>query len=133
LLDPAGEAFGLHERSTDFGETLFVWGVGEGAFVEVPILGASTERDFAGFIVDSVFDPLSFVLTAPQYSRVRLATIGSKVSERLRYGESVNSVLHQSADSYAQLRLLYLQNRRFALGEDSDDDAFDPYEDPYGP
>jgi phospholipid-binding lipoprotein MlaA len=54
------------------------------------------------------------------------------VIDRGRYVETVDSILYESADSYAQARLLYLQNRRYALGqtvEDSNSD--DPYEDPY--
>jgi phospholipid-binding lipoprotein MlaA len=52
----------------------------------------------------------------------------------------VDSILYDSADSYAQARLLYLQNRRFELGQEagdpggagaSDDGFIDPYEDPY--
>jgi len=49
-------------------------------------------------------------------------------------------VLYDSADSYAQSRLIYLQNRRFDLGLDAsagyadpyaDAATADPYEDPY--
>jgi phospholipid-binding lipoprotein MlaA len=41
--------------------------------------------------------------------------------------------LYDSADGYAQARVLYLENRRFELrrfgrsGEVADDDYFDPY------
>ena len=45
---------------------------------------------------------------------------------------AIDSVLNDSADSYAALRLIYLQNRRFELGTTPPDDAVDPYDDLYG-
>jgi phospholipid-binding lipoprotein MlaA len=65
----------------------------------------------------------------------------SRVRDRDRFAATVDSVLYESADSYAQSRLIYLQNRRFRLGQlgrvgestaaDPDSDFIDPYEDPY--
>jgi len=60
LFDPAQD-FGLAERETDFGQTLAVWGVREGAFRMLPVLGPSTERDAAGRIVDVITNPVSLV------------------------------------------------------------------------
>jgi phospholipid-binding lipoprotein MlaA len=40
-------------------------------------------------------------------------------------------VLYESADSYAQARILYLQNRRFELGVTVDDSDVDPFSDPF--
>ncbi len=135
IFDPASSSFGLPETDTDFGETLHVWGASEGAYLELPILGPSTERDAAGKVVDHLIDPLGFILPRPESTYVTGAKIASKVSDRLRFGDTVDSILHESADSYAQTRLLYLQNRRFELGMETttDADAYDPYEDPYGP
>ena len=55
--------------------------------------------------------------------------VGSKAGDRARFGDTVDSILHESADSYAQTRLLYLQHRRYELGMEGE--AYDPYEDPY--
>lgn len=131
LFDPAGNEFGLPEHDTDFGETLYVWGVNEGAYMELPVIGPSTERDAFGKLVDAFIDPMGFVMTPRQKTIARVARVGKKLGDRLRFGSSVNSVLHDSADSYAQSRLIYLQNRRYDLGQSTDADAFDPYEDPY--
>lgn len=132
LLDPAS-AMGLTERDTDFGATLHTWGVGEGAYMVLPVVGPSTERDAAGRVVDIFIDPLGNVLQKPESTWARAIKFGSKLSDRARFGDSVDSILHESADSYAQMRLLYLQSRRFELGQEVADDAFiDPYADPYG-
>ena len=137
LFDTA-TALGLPGVETDFGETLHVWGVGEGAYIEVPFLGPSTTRDFAGTLVDLAANPVSLAVPQPESNISIVAKAASRLGDRARYSETVESVLYGSADSYAQLRLLYLQNRRFELGQtdgaasDGGNDGFvDPYEDPY--
>lgn len=130
LFDVATAA-GMPENDTDFGETLHVWGVGEGAYLELPLIGPSTERDLAGALVDMVIDPLNQL---PRKERLAAtgAKIAGRVADRGRYSDLTDSVLYESADSYAQARLLYLQNRRFELGQTSGEGNFvDPYEDPY--
>lgn len=126
LLDPAGADFGLPEIDTDFGETLHVWGVPAGAYLELPLLGPSNERDLAGRIVDfTLIDPLDNVLTDEQKLAGTAGRVVSKAGERARFGSTVDSVLHESADSYAQARLLYTQHRRYELKQE--EDAIDPY------
>lgn len=133
LFDPAGSSFSLPESDTDFGETLAVWGAGEGAYVELPFFGPSTERDALGRVVDIAMNPLGGVLKGQDATAATVARFAGKAAERKRFGETVESILYDSADSYAQSRLLYLQSRRFQLaGKESDDAlAWDPYEDPY--
>ena len=115
IFDPATAA-GVNGDKTDFGETLHIWGVTEGNYFELPFFGPSTDRDALGKVVDVMLDPLKLVL--PKNSNLTLAAkIASKISDRGRYSETVDSVLYDSADSYAQARLLFLQNRRFDLGE----------------
>ncbi|MFN6978307.1 MAG: VacJ family lipoprotein [Gemmobacter sp.] len=129
LFDPAG-AMGLDERKTDFGVTLHTWGVGEGDFVELPLVSASTQRDTLGKVVDIVIDPVGWIFPNPYNWAARGLNIVSSVRDRARFARVIDSILYESADSYAQTRLLYLQNRRFELGQEaSDDDFFDPYED----
>lgn len=138
LFDVATEA-GIPRAKTDFGETLHVWGVGEGPYVELPLFGPSTARDAVGTAVDFAFNPLNSVFEGDDEVAVTVAKILSRLNDRDRYSGTVDSILYDSADSYAQARLLYLQNRRFELGQSAsgagataDDDFIDPYEDPYG-
>lgn len=131
LFDPA-TAMGVAGSDTDFGETLHVWGFGEGMYLEAPGIGPTTVRDLSGDIVDLYISPLQFLLPKPEASIGTVAATASRVIDRGRYVETVDSILYDSADSYAQARLLYLQNRRFALGQTVEDSTFvDPYEDPY--
>jgi phospholipid-binding lipoprotein MlaA len=129
LYDPA-DAIGLFEQSTDFGQTLAVWGVPEGAYRELPLRGPSTERDAAGGIVDIFLDPLGYALDGEQRAVVTGTRVAGKVIDRGRFAQTVDSVLYDSADSYAQARILYLQNRRFELGQGAFSGAIDPYADP---
>lgn len=115
VFDPAS-SIGLEERSSDFGETLHTWGVGEGAYVELPLLGPSTERDAVGKVVDMFTNPLSYALPKPERLVIPVADGLAGVGTRYRYGELVDEILYDSADSYAQARLLYLERRRHQLG-----------------
>lgn len=141
LVDVA-TALGIEERDSDFGETLHVWGVGEGAYVAVPFFGPSTQRDLAGDVVDLVTNPLSYVLTPPGSYVGPAATVGENADYRYTFNDSINDILYNSADSYAQSRVIYLNSRRFELGQppsgaavggaEQDDGYIDPYEDLYG-
>ncbi|MBK4216570.1 VacJ family lipoprotein [Paracoccus caeni] len=127
IFDPAGEGFGLPEQDTDFGETLAVWGIPEGTYVELPLIGPSTQRDAAGRVVDIFIDPLNHVLNRDERMIALGLRIGSKAGERARFGDTVDSILQDSADSYAQTRLIYLMHRRHELGETRAE--IDPYAD----
>ncbi len=115
----------------DFGQTLYTWGVSEGAYGEIPIVGPATNRRAAGMLVDLFTNPLSYVLPDPEKYYGTGASIASRLSDRGRYSDTVDSILYESADSYSQLQSLYYQNRRFRLGKGGSGSYVDPYSDPY--
>ena len=127
LFDPATK-LGLPGTPTDFGETLHVWGVSEGAYLVLPVLGPSTRRDALGKVVDYALDPLRLVIPKNKAYIGTLAKVGAKIRDRGRYFETIDSILYDSADGYAQSRLLYLEHRRYNLGQATTDSTF---EDPY--
>lgn len=131
FFDPA-DAMGVTEQETDFGHTLAVWGVTEGAYLELPFLGPTTERALAGRIVDIFLDPLDAVGVKPQIEYGTVGKLAGRVIKVSQAGDTIDSVLNDSADSYTQLRLIYLQNRRFELGTTLPEDAVDPYDDLFG-
>src|SRR3954470_19182586 len=59
LFDVATD-LGWPEHDADFGITLSLWGVGEGPFLFLPILGPSNPRDAGGFAADIALDPLTW-------------------------------------------------------------------------
>ena len=143
LLDPASD-MGIFAADTDFGETLHVWGVSEGAYVVLPVLGPSTSRDTAGLLVDVAMNPTRLAFdTTPESDYVTGLSVADGVNTRYTLGDEIDRLYYENADGYRQARILYLQNRRFALRNgqgdayldpyesDGEDPYFDPYEDPY--
>ncbi|WP_353313453.1 VacJ family lipoprotein [Shimia sp. NS0008-38b] len=126
---------GMERYDTDFGETLHVWGAGEGAYTELPFFGPSTTRDSYGLLADIILDPFFVVTREPTRYIGGVAYVVNAMGDRYEYDATIDSILYESADSYAQARILYLQNRRFELGMTDEstyvDPEFDPYEDPY--
>ncbi|QUS35954.1 VacJ family lipoprotein [Falsirhodobacter algicola] len=130
---------GLPAKQTDFGETMYTWGVGEGVYVENPFFGPSTERDTWGMIVDTITNPLHFLIQSPESTYATAAKGGELVDDRYTYSATIDDLLYDSADSYSQARLAYLQNRRFTLQQNAgggtgggDDGFIDPYADASG-
>lgn len=124
---------GIAARGSDFGETLHVWGFKEGAFVELPLLGPSTTRDTIGGVANFILDPIGQIVASKNRVGVTAVSAASSLGDRYRFTDTIDSILYESADSYAQARLFYLENRRFQLGIDAgeDDDLFDLYDEAY--
>lgn len=131
LFDVAA-SIGLERRPTDFGATLYTWGVAEGVYLELPLTGPSTVRNFAGTIVDGALNPSRLIFPGDQDRQAlrRLRSV-DLVGDRARNGRLVDELLYDSADSYIALRSLYIQNRRYTLGGGTSDTALDPFYDPF--
>jgi phospholipid-binding lipoprotein MlaA len=127
LFDPAG-AVDLHGRRSDFGETLHRWGVGEGAYLVLPVLGPSTERDAVGMVVDAMLSPWDYVVSGPERRAITVARFAGRLADRAEFADLIDANVMQTADPYAQSRLLFLQARRYHLGIQTEDDTFDPYD-----
>ena len=111
LADIAAE-IGKPPRDEDFGQTLAVWGAGEGPFVVLPLLGPSTVRDTAGFIVDSYADPVNMYLRNNDLNALVYARTGlGVVDTRSRLIEVIDDLKVNSIDYYATVRSLYRQRR----------------------
>ncbi|MEM7188477.1 MAG: VacJ family lipoprotein [Pseudomonadota bacterium] len=124
VLDPATEG-GLPAEPTDFGLTLATWGVGEGAYIELPFFGPSTARDAVGLVVDSALQPTTYLTGGTE---VQIATAGVRaltiVDARDRNAVLIDNLLYETEDSYVSLRANYIQNRRRrAAGGETDVDA----------
>ncbi len=108
LLDPASEV-GLTRRSEDFGQTLGVWGLGDGPFLMLPLLGPSTLRDTTGLVVDRQSSASSLPAKSADQAAVTLLEVVN-----LRAGLlTTTSLLDQVAlDKYSFTRDAYLSRRR---------------------
>ena len=115
LGDPATD-LGWQRHDDDFGITLAVWGVGEGPYLMLPVMGPSNPRDGVGRAVDSfVLDPFGLLGALGNdalfpYSMAR--TVLTAVDTRSRFIGELEEVEKTSLDFYAAVRSLYRQNRR---------------------
>lgn len=119
LLDPAKE-FGLRREATDFGITLGKYGVGEGSYLVLPLVGPTTVRDVAGFVIDRGFSPTTYIGQFTDLDAVGPALTGlGFVDTRNRNAALIDEVLYGVEDPYITLRSAYLQRRRSQVaGED---------------
>ena len=105
-------------KREDYGQTLGTWGVGEGCYLVLPVLGPSTVRDTVGSLT-------SFLGGDPWYNvTVRNDTRYFKDSDyyisrgtdgldfRAKNIDSFDNLEKNSMDFYASVRSLYLQDRK---------------------
>jgi phospholipid-binding lipoprotein MlaA len=105
---------GLPQQSGDFGQTLFVWGVGDGPFVERPYFGPATTRDAFGGLADTAADPLAWALQGAFGWEASAAASGLDAYVHLGQWKQAED---SSIDFYSFLRSSYYQTRRAELRE----------------
>ena len=81
-----------------------------------------------GKVADLLLDPVSFVLNPWQSRLITTTNFGNVLGNRAALGSTIDSILYDSADSYAQTKLAYLQGRRFRLNPEISEIYSDPYE-----
>ena len=107
ILDPATE-LKIERRPEDFGQTLAVWGVGNGPYIVLPLLGPSTLRDTAALPLDRYATTASIYIPDINNYVVTPLQIISLRSELL----STTTLLDQVAlDRYSFVRDAYLSRR----------------------
>jgi len=111
LLDVATHV-GLTANDEDFGQTLAVWGVGSGPFVNLPFFGPSSLRDAPSRIADYFTSPLTYSdLPWETESGLRALGIVHTRSELLQ----LDATLQRTYDPYAFIREAWVQQREFAI------------------
>lgn len=112
IADPASD-LGFEKHSEDFGQTLGVWGMNEGFYLVLPLLGPSSPRDAIGkLLVDGYFDPFGFYLS--ETDNEHWGYVKSGVSGFTTYADIVDdleNLRETSVDFYGALRSLYRQRR----------------------
>ena len=110
LFDTASE-MGLQRQNEDFGQTLGYYGVGNGAYLVLPVLGPSNLRDTAGLATDgllfSLVGPAAWIDDdAVTYTFSGVTAVDRRHREAFRYYST------GSPFEYDLIRLLYTQKRR---------------------
>jgi phospholipid-binding lipoprotein MlaA len=115
LFDIAAK-WGLDKQSGDLGQTLFVWGLPEGPYLIVPILGPSNARDLVGMAGDNYLDPFSYLASAKSLDEISISRfVLNGVDQRARVIDVLDDLQKNSLDFYAQLRSLSQQHRAAEL------------------
>jgi phospholipid-binding lipoprotein MlaA len=120
LLDVASEV-GLYKNYEDFGQTLGYWGVGDGGYMVLPFLGASTLRDTIGFIPDTLLNPIGWLHESEE--RAALFALDT-VDTRLGYLAAESMI---TGDEYEFVRNAYLQRREYLVNDGEVYDELDEF------
>ena len=124
FIDVASK-IGLERHEEDFGQTLGVWGVGQGPYIMLPVLGPSTLRDTLSRPVSS-FLSVTFHMTETDVNIALKSIDAIETRERLLEVESL-----LSGDKYSFVKDAYIQSIYYEVkdGIDVEDDFIDDMED----
>ncbi len=130
LIDPATD-MGLAYRDTGFDETFHVWGMPDGGYVEMPLGGPGTARDWSAWALDLMADPVYYVVpVAATNALLGVATLDI-VNDRYEIDPVLTEMVQNSADSYTAMRISYLQAKQAWLAGGTDvtklEDVYDGY------
>ena len=100
----------LPKNREDFGQTLGVWGIGQGYYIVVPLLGPSTVRDAFGMVGDFFISPISW---STDSAAVTWGLWGlNLINRRANLLRIERALADEQIDSYSFQRSAYLQMRR---------------------
>jgi phospholipid-binding lipoprotein MlaA len=107
--------WGMPQHDEDFGQTMGYYGVGEGPYLVLPLLGPAVPRDIAGGLVDHYLDPLGYLNFHDKFIWSWSRSALSFVDSRSRSIDSLREIQRSSIDLYATTRSLYRQSRDAAI------------------
>ena len=124
FIDVASK-IGLERHEEDFGQTLGVWGVGQGPYIMLPVFGPSTLRDTLSRPVSS-FLSVTFHMTETDVNIVLKSIDAIETREKLLEVESL-----LSGDKYSFVKDAYIQSINYEVkdGIDVEDDFIDDMDD----
>ena len=118
--------FGLPRHDEDFGQTLAVWGVGEGIYLNYPLLGPSTVRDTPGIVAGVLTDALTYTAATAALP----LTLLELVDMRARLAAAARLRDQSALDPYVFTREAYRQRRMFQIHDGNPPlDDFDDFDD----
>ena len=100
---------GLEKHNEDFGQTLGRWGMGDGVYLVLPLLGPSTLRDTAALPIDWEGDPVYGHTPVDERNAL---TAARTIARRADLLEASRALEEAALDRYVFLREATLQRRR---------------------
>ena len=109
LNQVAQKHLGMETSDEDLGQSFGAWGIGNGFYIVLPVLGPTTLRDALGDAGDYFITPLNY---AEPWELYWSATATDKVNDTsFRIGD-YESLKEASLDPYVAIRNAYIQNRK---------------------
>ena len=110
LLDPASsKQLDIPKKEADLGQTLGVYGLGQGFYIVWPILGPYSARDSIRIVGDYFLDPVSYI--TPWYDWLAVRAHEEVNDTSLRIGD-YEFLKEAAIDPYIALRDAYVQYRQ---------------------
>jgi|TARA_B110000881_G_C18440177_1_gene445538 phospholipid-binding lipoprotein MlaA len=122
------EKLGLTAQEEDVGQTLASYGIKNGCYFVLPVLGPTTARDAVGMVADSFLDPFAIVtwrekeLLNISGSKIDYIAVKSTTAVDFRGNNVTNfdSLEKNSLDMYSSMKSVYLQDRENKISNISD-------------
>src|SRR5580704_7170492 len=113
---------GVPYHTNDLGITFANWGIPDGPYLMLPVLGPSNPRDLAGEVGDSFADPGNIAASNfhKVYASIARGTT-SGIDELSRNIESLAEIERTSLDYYATIRSLARQRRAAQIRHQKED------------
>lgn len=111
--------FGMEYEPEDFGQTMAVWGIADGPYFIIPLLGPSNLRDSMGRLVDAYVDPVGRYLVNTDREDLYYTRAGvTLVSQREEVLDLLQDMEENSIDYYAVMRSSYQQYRQALIRDE---------------
>lgn len=112
--DPARDKYGLEPVAEDLGQTLAIYGLGNGFYLVLPVLGPSTARDSVGKVGDMFLNPVFYVEPTELAAGITGAKYINEGSFHIGEYEAFKSA---AVDPYVAMREAYIQYRAKQIKE----------------
>jgi len=119
LFDPATKG-GLPKHTEDFGLTFARWGIPQGPYVVIPLLGPYTSRSGIGILGNIQVNPVVQLDNSSARTKLIIAWFIESRAALIGPDETVQDAY----DPYLFMRDAYLQNRDYLLNGSPEDDEF---------
>ncbi len=122
-LIPIAKHRGVPQHEEDFGQTLARWGVPEGPYLMLPILGPSSVRDGTGRLVDRYPHPMNWNEDFSGSEEAWALRTLNGIDQRARARNVMDTLDRTAIDPYVQARSAWRQARRRAISDGARDES----------
>ena len=110
FFDPSSRGVNLPMQNEDVGQTLGVWRLGHGFFINLPVLGPYSTRSLVGWVGDSFLDPITWYVHPLIWRRLAVNAYRKFNNVSLTLGD-YEALKEAAIDPYIAVRNAYIQYR----------------------